>query len=76
MYALEKISKYDLAILYDVSTRIIDLIIKKGIVENYISDELFSKIEQKVLLKDNSYSTKIFFEELHKERNSKKTTFY
>lgn len=74
LYALEEMSKDDLAILYNVSTRIIDLIIKKGIVENKISDELFYRIEQRVLLKDNSYSTKKFFEDLHKERNSNKAT--
>lgn len=69
------ISKQELAEKYNVNTKIIDLIIKKGIVENLVSDEVFGKIERRSLEKDNSYETKKFFYDLHQERNSKKATF-
>lgn len=69
------ISKHELAEKYNVNTKIIDLIIKKGIVENLVSDEVFARIERRSLEKDNSYETKKFFYDLHQERNSKKATF-
>lgn len=68
------IFKNELAEKYNVDTKVIDLIIKRGIVENLISDELFHMIELRTLKRDNSCTAKNFFIKLHEERNSNKAT--
>lgn len=65
-----QITKTEFAKKYEVSTNVIDTLLKKAITENLIADEIFAKIEERSLAKNSSLRAKEFFKILHERRNS------
>lgn len=65
-----EISKAEFAEKYDVSIKVIDILLKKAITENIVSDEIFEKIEKRSLAKDSGLKAKEFFRLLHERRDS------
>lgn len=67
-------SKGDIALLYGLSKRIIDIVLKKAITESICDDETFEKIKQRSLKNckpENYQRTESFFDNLQERRDKK-----
>lgn len=71
-----KISKKDFAKKYDISIKVLDVLLKKAFTENIIDDETCKAIEKRSLSKDSSKRAKDFFEQLWKRRKCKENALH
>ena len=69
-------SKEDFAIRYGVAKKTVDIILKKAITESICSDEIFKKIEERSIRKNDTPETRAFFKQLHERREAKKKNFF
>lgn len=69
-------SKEDFAIRYGVEKKTVDIILKKAITESICSDEVFRKIEERSIRKNDTPETRDFFKKLHERREAKKKNFF
>lgn len=68
-----EISKKDFCLKYDISYYVLDNLLVKAIVDSFVDDDIFHKIQKRSLKRDSSMKAKLFFEELNHIRNTKKT---
>lgn len=61
-------SKKEFAEKYEISTNVINILLKKAFAENIADDETCCKIEKRSVDKDSSENTKKFFEQLWEKR--------
>lgn len=64
-------SKKEFAEKYDVSITVIDVLLKKAIIDKIVDDETFAKIEERSLMKNSSKRAKEFFRLLRERREFK-----
>mgnify|MGYP000673802887 CR=1 FL=1 len=69
-------SKEDFAIRYGVEKKTVDIILKKAITESICSDEVFRKIEERSIRKNDTPETRDFFKKLHERREAKRKNFF
>lgn len=69
-------SKEEFAIMYGISKKTIDILLKKAITESICDDETFLKIEERSIKKNKSPEVLLFFEQLRQRREAKKENFF
>lgn len=68
-------SKKDFAKRYEISTPVLDVLLKKAFTENIADDMTCKKIEKRSLAKNSSKKTKMFFEQLWQRRKNEGSAF-